>query len=176
MFLFIVNERHLFHDATVHFLFFLDDDIHNQVLIVLRDTVFRWFHCNIEKYIDRYESPSLFILNLKKRSSMKAWILVNSGSLITRIQCRRFAIVIVMSRTIYVIYIYICRGEYKSFSWFIKQRYAIKIWHFRKHYLQIISELNFQKIDDRSKLFSRTLTCSSSSRKCPLSFSICTFL
>ena len=32
----------------------------------------------------------------------------------------------------------------------------------------------FPRIDDRSKLFSRTFLTSSSSRKCPLSFSMCT--
>ena len=48
-----------------------DDDLHTQVLLVLQDTIFRWFHFNIEKYIDRYWSPSLFILSLNTRFRWK---------------------------------------------------------------------------------------------------------
>ena len=62
----------------LHIFDFLDDDLHSQVLSELQDTVFRWCHCNIEKYQARNGSSSLFVLSLKKRSSMKVWILVNT--------------------------------------------------------------------------------------------------
>ena len=78
----------------------LDDELHLQVLVVLRDTDFRWSYCDVGKYIDRYGSSSLFVLSLKKRFSMKVWFLVNSSSLIKRLRNRRFAIVIVISEGI----------------------------------------------------------------------------
>ena len=131
---------------------------------MLRDTVFRWSHCNIEKSIDRYGSPSLFTLSLKKTTShesmnSRTFRFADHKSPIQKIRdsdrdCMRAYI---YSIYIYIyIYIYVFKyvteihDQYKIFSKTLSSK------HLQAH---------FPIIDDRTKLCSPSFTCPSSSRK-----------
>ena len=94
---------------------------------------------------------------------MKVWFLVHSCSLIIGIQYRRCAIVIVISRWMQFIYIYIYFFLPEIHDQYIGLSKTLSSNHLQEE---------FPIIDDRSKLCSRSFTCSSSSEKCPLSFSI----
>ena len=145
----------------------LDDDLHLQVLLMLRDTAFRWSHCNVEKFIYRYGSSSLSLSSLKVRSSMKVMICPKLIFADHKVRFTWFVIVIVIPRDKYVTYLSI---TIFVFSKNTRSTYQI--------FENIIFKSSSSKISTHwwsFKIYSRSFTYPSSSEECPLSFCQCVY-